>query len=147
MLQPKQRLSRRSKRPGGFRVQGNAQNLDLNRDFIKSDSKEALSFAQIFHVTDPDILIDNHVSNGADYQHVMTLLTSQHNKLGGAMGQYLNETMEPALYRLMKNKGYDLVPYVNFDHREKVEKGWEAFWDAPRYSSGYAALWNTFAFA
>ncbi len=62
------------------------------------------------------------------------------------MGQYLNETMEPALYRLMKNKGYDLVPYVNFDHREKVEKGWEAFWDAPRYSSGYAALWNTFAF-
>jgi len=132
--------------PEAFGFRGNAQNLDLNRDFIKSDSKEALSFAQIFHVTDPDILIDNHVSNGADYQHVMTLLTSQHNKLGGAMGQYLNETMEPALYRLMKNKGYDLVPYVNFDHREKVEKGWEAFWDAPRYSSGYAALWNTFAF-
>ncbi len=132
--------------PEAFGFRGNAQNLDLNRDFIKADSKEALSFAHIFHLTDPDIFIDNHVSNGADYQHVMTLLTSQHNKLGGAMGQYLNEVMEPALYSSMKKKGYDLVPYVNFDHRDKVEKGWDAFWDAPRYSSGYAALWHTFAF-
>lgn len=132
--------------PEAFGFRGNAQNLDLNRDFIKADSKEAIAFAGIFHLTDPDILIDNHVSNGADYQHVMTLLTSQHNKLGGAMGRYLNEVMEPALYSSMKNKGYDLVPYVNFDHRDKVENGWEAFWDAPRYSSGYAALWNTFAF-
>ncbi|MCH5715439.1 M14 family metallopeptidase [Niabella hibiscisoli] len=132
--------------PEAFGFRGNAQNLDLNRDFIKADAKEALSFAQIFHLTDPAILIDNHVSNGADYQHVMTLLTSQHNKLGGEMGKYLNEVMEPALYSSMKKKGYDLVPYVNFDHRDKVEKGWEAFWDAPRYSSGYAALWNTFAF-
>lgn len=132
--------------PEAFGFRGNAQNLDLNRDFIKASSKEALSFAQIFHLTDPDILIDNHVSNGADYQHVMTLLTSQHDKLGGAMGKYLNEVMEPALYSSMKKKGYDLVPYVNFDHRDKVEKGWGAFWDAPRYSSGYATLWNTFAF-
>ncbi|MGN7784544.1 M14 family metallopeptidase [Niabella sp. 22666] len=132
--------------PEAFGFRGNAQNFDLNRDFIKADSKEALSFAQIFHLTDPDILIDNHVSNGADYQHVMTLLTSQHDKLGGAMGKYLNEVMEPALYSSMKKKGYDLVPYVNFDHRDKVEKGWDAFWDAPRYSSGYATLWSTFAF-
>ena len=50
----------------GFR--GNSQNLDLNRDFTKSDSREAKSFAQIFHLLDPDILIDNHVSDGADYQ-------------------------------------------------------------------------------
>jgi hypothetical protein len=64
----------------GFR--GNAQNLDLNRDFTKNDSKEAKAFAQIFHLLDPDILIDNHVSDGADYQHTMTLLTTQYDKLG-----------------------------------------------------------------
>jgi len=48
----------------GFR--GNSQNLDLNRDFIKCDSKDARAFAEIFHVTDPDVFIDNHVSDGAD---------------------------------------------------------------------------------
>jgi Zinc carboxypeptidase len=49
---------------------GNSQNLDLNRDFIKCDSKEARSFVEIFHFTQPDIFLDNHVSNGADYQQI-----------------------------------------------------------------------------
>lgn len=68
--------------PEEFGFRGNSQNLDLNRDFIKCDSKDARAFTEIFHLTDPDVFVDNHVSNGADYQHVMTLLTTQHNKLG-----------------------------------------------------------------
>lgn len=131
--------------PEAFGFRGNSQNLDLNRDFIKADSKEARSFAQIFHMLDPDVLVDNHVSNGADYQHVMTLLTSQHSKLGGAMGQYLNDTFEPALYSAMKTKGYDLIPYVSFSG-ETPEQGITAFFDSPRYSSGFATLFHTFAF-
>lgn len=124
---------------------GNSQNLDLNRDFIKCDSKEARSFAEIFHFVQPDIFLDNHVSNGADYQHVMTLLTTQHNKLGGVMGDYLNKTFEPAIYKSMKEKGYDLIPYVN-NFGDKPENGWGAYWDGPRYSSGYTALFGTFSF-
>jgi hypothetical protein len=127
----------------GFR--GNSQNLDLNRDFIKCDSKEARSFAEIFHMTDPDVLVDNHVSDGADYQHVMTLLTSQHNKLGGDLGEFMNKQFEPGLYAAMKAKGYDLVPYVNA-FGDTPESGWSEYWDSPRYSSGYASLWQTFAF-
>ncbi len=131
--------------PDEFGFRGNSQNLDLNRDFIKSDSKEARSFAEIFHACDPDIFLDNHVSNGADYQHIMTLLTAQHNKLEGEMGQYLNEVMEPAIYGKMKEKGYDLIPYVNH-FGETPDNGWQQFFDAPRYSSGYASLFQTFAF-
>ena len=131
--------------PEEFGFRGNSENLDLNRDFIKCDSKEALTFSKIFHYLDPDVFADNHVSDGADYQHIMTLLTSQHNKLGGEMGDYLNNLFEPALYSLMKTKGYDLVPYVNH-FGETPEKGWSAYWDSPRYSSGYTTLWNTFSF-
>jgi hypothetical protein len=131
--------------PEEFGFRGNSQNLDLNRDFIKNDSKEANTFATIFHYLDPDVFVDNHVSNGADYQHVMTLLTTQHNKLGGDLGEYLNKTFEPGIYASMKTMGWDLVPYVNH-FGETPEKGWSEFWDSPRYSSGYAALWNTFAF-
>lgn len=127
----------------GFR--GNSENLDLNRDFIKCDSKDAMAFTKIFHLLDPDVFVDTHVSNGADYQHVMTLLTSQHNKLGGNLGTYLNLQFEPALYNLMKERGVDLVPYVN-DFGSTPESGWPQFWDSPRYSTGYATLWNTFAF-
>ncbi|MCC6307860.1 MAG: M14 family metallopeptidase [Chitinophagaceae bacterium] len=127
----------------GFR--GNSQNLDLNRDFIKCDSKDARSFTEIFHQLDPDVFIDNHVSNGADYQHIITLLTSQHNKLGGAMGEFLEKTFEPGLYTSMKTKGYDLVPYVN-SFGDTPENGWPEYWDSPRYGSGYGSLWHTFSF-
>jgi hypothetical protein len=127
----------------GFR--GNAENLDLNRDFIKADSKNAMTFSKIFHYLDPDVFIDTHVSNGADYQHVMTLLAAQHNKLGGEMGAFMNKVFEPGLYPLMKTKGYDLVPYVNH-YGGTVDKGWSEYWDSPRYSSGYASLWSSFAF-
>ena len=118
---------------------------DLNRDFIKCDSKEAWSFASIFHMLDPDVFVDNHVSDGADYQHIMTLLVSQHDKLGGPMGEFMHNEFEPALMKLMKEKGYDLVPYVN-SFGDTPESGWSEYWDSPRYSSGYATLWNSFAF-
>src|SRR5438552_2134078 len=140
---PNYRIDQNGPAEKGFR--GNSQNLDLNRDFIKCDSKEAKAFAEIFHLVDPDVFVDNHVSDGADYQHVMTLLTSQHNKLGGIMGDYLEKEFDPVLYRLMKEKGFDMVPYVN-SFGDTPENGWPEYWDSPRYSSGYVTLWQTFAF-
>ena len=131
--------------PEEFGFRGNSQNLDLNRDFIKCDSKDARAFIEIIHMLDPDVLVDNHVSNGADYQHIITLLTTQHNKLGGEMGKYLSTQFEPGIYSTMKQKGYDLIPYVN-SFGDSPENGWPEYWDSPRYSSGFAALWNTFSF-
>ncbi|MFM2138373.1 MAG: hypothetical protein RJA57_680, partial [Bacteroidota bacterium] len=131
--------------PEAFGSRGNAQNLDLNRDMVKCDSKNAQSLTEIFHLLDPDVFVDNHVSNGADYQHIMTLLTTQHTKLGGLMGRYLHEEFEPALYTEMKQKGYDLIPYVNV-WGDTPEKGWSDYWDSPRYVSGFAALWHIFSF-
>ena len=58
----------------GFR--GNTQNLDLNRDFIKMDSRNMFTFAKIYHGLDPDVFIDTHVSNGADYQYTLTYIAS-----------------------------------------------------------------------
>lgn len=127
----------------GFR--GNAQNLDLNRDFTKNDSKNAMSFAEIFHYLNPDVFIDNHVSDGADYQHTMTLITTQYDKLGNSLGKYLKEIFEPKLYKNMAGKGWDLVPYVDFASTD-FSKGMNMFLETPRYSSGYAALFNTLSF-
>ena len=75
----------------GFR--GNARNYDLNRDFIKCDTKNAKTFTKTFHLIKPDVFIDNHVSNGADYQYTLTHLFTQHNKLGGSLGEYLQNKM------------------------------------------------------
>ncbi len=127
----------------GFR--GNSQNLDLNRDFTKCDSREAKSFAEIFHFLDPDIFIDNHVSDGADFQHTMTLITTQYDKLGPVLGTWLKEQFEPAIYKGMKEKNRDLIPYVDFNATD-FSKGMYMFNETPRYSSGYAALFNCLSF-
>ena len=124
----------------GFR--GNAKNYDLNRDFIKSDTRNASSFARIFHALQPDVLIDNHVSNGADYQYTLTHLFTQHDKLGGALGKYLHNEMIPSLEKDLQAKDWDITPYVNVFNRTP-EQGFSQFLDSPRYSTGYTTLWNT----
>ncbi len=124
----------------GFR--GNARNFDLNRDFIKSDTKNARTFAEIFHLVRPDVFIDNHVSNGADYQYILTHLFTQHNKLGGELGNYLHNKMMPKLEQKLVDKKWDITPYVNVFNRTP-EQGFSQFMDSPRYSTGYTTLFNT----
>lgn len=131
--------------PVAYGFRGNSQNLDLNRDFTKCDSKEAKTFASVFHWLSPDVFIDNHVSDGADYQHTMTLITTQYQKLGKELGSWVKETFEPAIYRRMKSKNWDMIPYVDFESTD-IQKGMTMFYDPPRYSSGYAALFNTLSF-
>ncbi len=131
--------------PRSFGFRGNAQNLDLNRDFTKSDSRNARAFARIFHWVQPDIQVDNHVSDGADYQHTMTLISTQWNKLGGELGQFVHDTFDPSLFQAMEKKGWPMCPYVNFEEGSP-EKGWQEFYDPPRYSSGYAALFHCISY-
>ncbi|MFN8356563.1 MAG: M14 family metallopeptidase [Spirosomataceae bacterium] len=140
---PYSRINQNGPNAYGFRA--NARNYDLNRDFIKADSKNARSFAEIFHWVDPDVQIDNHVSNGADYQHVMTLVSTQHSKLDGQLGVFFHDEFSPALHQKMKQWGWDLVPYVNA-FGPNPERGFDAFMDGPRYSSGYASLFQTLSF-
>jgi len=124
----------------GFR--GNARNYDLNRDFIKADTKNASAFANLFRTVKPDVFIDNHVSNGADYQYTLTHLFTQHNKLGGELGAYTQNALMPQLEDSLQQKKWDITPYVNVFNR-KPEGGFSQFKDSPRYSTGYTTLFNT----
>ncbi|MGB7784622.1 MAG: M14 family metallopeptidase [Salinimicrobium sp.] len=129
--------------PKAYGFRGNARNYDLNRDFIKADTKNTRSFYKIFHMLDPDVMIDTHVSNGADYQYSLTHLFTQHNKMGGEAGKYVKVEMMPALQKALRKKNWDITPYVNV-FNEVPEKGFSQFLDTPRYSTGYSTLWNTF---
>ena len=128
--------------PKDYGFRGNARNYDLNRDFIKCDTKNAETFAEIFHLVKPDVFIDNHVSNGADYQYTLTHLFTQHNKLGGDLGNYLHTEMMPKLEEKLAVKEWDITPYVNV-FNQVPEKGFSQFMDYPRYSTGYTTLFNT----
>jgi hypothetical protein len=128
----------------GFR--GNARNLDLNRDYIKQDSRNARSFAELFARWQPDVFVDTHTSDGADYQYVMTLIATQQSKLHPALTRYLNGNLLPQLYQGMSQRQEPMTPYVDFEGRTPDARGLVGFLETPRYSSGYAALFNTIGF-
>lgn len=127
----------------GFR--GNSRNLDLNRDFIKTDSRNSASFQQIFNSWQPEIFVDTHTSNGADYQYTMTLIPTQKDKLNPLLSAYLTKTLVPDLYSNMAGKGYELIPYIN-SVEETPDGGITGFLEPPRFSTGYVALHNTIGF-
>ena len=127
----------------GFR--GNARNFDLNRDFIKSDTKNSRSFQELFRSINPDVFLDNHVSNGADYQYTFTCIATQHERLGTKLGNYFINEFYPNIVQSMNQKKIDVVPYVNV-HSTTPDKGFEQFTDTPRYATGYTTLFNTLGF-
>lgn len=132
--------------PEAYGFRGNSRNFDLNRDFIKMDSKNMWAFTEIFHDWQPHIFLDNHVSNGADYQHVMTYLATQEDKLGGPLGDYMKRELNPFLEQDMKQKNFPLTPYVNVWGDTPDKAGINQFYDSPRYSSGYASLFHTIGY-
>jgi hypothetical protein len=127
----------------GFR--GNGRNYDLNRDFIKSDTRNTKSFAELFHKLNPDVFIDNHVSNGADYQYKLTYIMTQQNQLGTVLGRYLDTEMMPSIVLDLQKKNVATTPYVNA-FSETPDNGFMQFFDSPRYSTGYTSLFNTIGF-
>ncbi len=127
----------------GFR--GNARNLDLNRDFVKADSKNAFTFMKIFQWLDPSVFIDTHTSNGADYQYTMTLITSQPDKMNKVLRDFTREKFVPFIYKDMEQKEDTITPYVNSIGRTP-DTGIQDYLETPRYSTGYATLFNCISF-
>lgn len=131
--------------PEAFGFRGNHCHLDLNRDFIKCDSLAAQAFNRFFTAWDPDLMVDTHTSNGADYSYTMTLIPTQPDKLGGELGSYLRDTLLPAIYGGMRARGWPTCPYVN-PVAETPDDGIADFLETPRFSTGYAALHHALGF-
>ncbi|WDF55195.1 M14 family zinc carboxypeptidase [Mucilaginibacter sp. KACC 22063] len=137
------RISQNGPRAYGFR--GNSRNLDLNRDFIKADSRNALAFMQILNTWQPEVFLDNHTSDGADYQYVMTLIETQKDKQNPILAKYTSETLSPELYRRMKKSGYEMIPYVESE-KGTPDSGIVAFLETPRFSTGYTVQHNIISY-
>jgi hypothetical protein len=127
--------------PAEYGFRGNSQNLDLNRDCVKQDSREARALAHALATWQPDLFIDTHTSNGADYQHTLTLIETQTDKLGPPLGAFLRDTLTPWFIPRLDTAGWPTVPYVvTKPGTDLPDSGLVAFLETPRYSTGLAAL-------
>lgn len=137
------RVNQNGPRAYGFR--GNYRNLDLNRDFIKCDSRNALAFAQILNTWQPEVFLDNHTSDGADYQYIMTLIETQKDKQNPTLAAYTDKTLTPDLYKGMKKSGFEMIPY-GAGEQGLPDSGIVSFMETPRFSTGFAAQHNIISY-
>lgn len=131
--------------PSAYGFRGNYRNLDLNRDFIKADSRNALAFTQILTTWKPEIFLDNHTSDGADYQYVMTLIETQKEKQNPILAEYTTKTLTPYLYGKMKKSGYEMIPY-GAGEEGLPDSGIVSFLETPRFATGFTAQHNIISY-
>ncbi len=115
-----------------------SQRLNLNRDYIKADAPEMRALLGLINQWNPDLLIDSHTTNGADYQYDLTWSmdndATQHPRLRAWQNEVLVGRVQPRLER----EGHLIAPYIELNDPVDPTKGFTNFGAGPRYSTGYA---------
>ncbi|MBA3770070.1 MAG: M14 family metallopeptidase [Blastocatellia bacterium] len=123
----------------GYRA--NATNLNLNRDYMKADAPETRAFLKLWNDWNPDIFIDCHVTNGADYRYNVTYEYAHHDEIDSGIRAWVSEHFEKVVVPNTERDGNLLMRYVEFAGRE-VTSGVATFIPTPRFATGYAAIRN-----
>ena len=118
-----------------------AQNYNLNRDYMKSDSPEIQSWLKLFNQWLPDFFVDSHTTDGADYQYTITYGIEKYRNLPPKTAQFVKEKFIPFNNKRTEDKGFLIAPYVSYKGRN-FESGIVDYSATPRFSTGYTAIQN-----
>jgi hypothetical protein len=137
------RVNQNGPKEMGWRV--NANNLNLNRDYLKADAPEMRAWLKLFQAWLPDFFLDCHTTDGADYQYVMTYDT----EMGATpwyvepkLSAWIRDTYRKAFESRMEREGFPVFPYVSFRKEHDPRSGLVAFAARPLLSNGYLSAQN-----
>ncbi len=134
------RINQNGPREMGWRTTAN--NLNLNRDFLKAETVEMQHWLKMFNSWLPDFFIDIHTTDGADYQYHLTYDIEKYGTLDSGLTRWLNDIFEPRLEKGMADEGYKIFPYVQFRRWHDPRSGLRKGAAPPLVSTGYAAAQN-----
>ncbi|MDX2268332.1 MAG: M14 family zinc carboxypeptidase [Bryobacter sp.] len=121
----------------GFR--STATRLNLNRDYMKADGLEMQNWLKFFHKYQPDFLLDNHVTDGQDMQHDVTIDLNDGPDVDPAVGAWLSQ-YRADLWKAMEGEGHVMGWYLGAPVRPGGTLNMLP--SGPRFSTGYAAVRN-----
>ena len=129
--------------PEELGTRNTSQQLNLNRDFLKGDAPEMKAWLKLYNYWLPEMFIDVHVTNGADFQYVMTYaIDNMTNNMEPGITKWSKEVYEKQLCSMMEKVGFPIFPYGSFKKYNAPETGFVPDTFDPRYSQGYAAAHN-----
>jgi len=137
---PYNRINQNGPEETGWRV--TAQNLNLNRDYLKADAPETQAWLKMFNAWLPDFFIDCHVTDGADFQYSITYAIETHQNVAPSVRTWTNTKLLHPVLAKVQAAGIKIAPYLFFvDERDKL-KGLLGYVSPPRFATGYAVLQN-----
>ncbi len=137
---PNNRINQNGPVEMGWRT--NASNQNLNRDYLKAESPEIKAFLKLFNAWMPDLFIDCHTTDGADYQYVMTYDLTDMCLLSDAQNKWQSEVFMQPLLKRMREKSFPMFRYVTFKNWHDPKSGLVRWIPSPVLSEGYAAARN-----
>ena len=131
---------------GGMGQRPNAQNLDLNRDFMKMESPEARSMAMLMTRYEPDVEVSLHTTDGSLHAYQLTYNSPLHPATAPGVMDAERNGLLPAVTKAIKAKhGWDFYYYGNLPGRSSTERVYAADTDlyTARFEENYVGLRNT----
>lgn len=119
-----------------------AQNYNLNRDYLKADTPEMHGFLKLYHEWLPEFFADCHVTDGADFQYVVTYAIETIGVQDQNIIEWTKKAYVPEFSKKMKKDGFPVIDYVQFRKWHDPRSGLEGGVGKPRFSNGYTCLLN-----
>ncbi|HVP43825.1 MAG TPA: M14 family metallopeptidase [Terriglobales bacterium] len=137
---PFNRINQNGPEEMGYRV--DAENLNLNRDYMKADAPETKAWLRLWNEWLPDFFVDDHVTDGADYQYDVTYNLTDAPGQDPAIASWLETTVAPYLENTVQDAGHLAAPYIDLVDGHDPTKGLNRFPGSPRFADGYVLLQN-----
>ncbi len=137
---PYTRINQNGPAESGWRA--TAQNYNLNRDYIKADTPEMRAWLRMYTAWMPELFIDLHNTNGADYQYEITYGLENYATTHPAIVEWQRVAFEGAVFPALEARGRKVAPYIVLKDGTDPAQGFEVFHSEPRYSTGYVAIQN-----
>jgi hypothetical protein len=129
---------------GGMGTRANAQNLNINRDYMKLETPEARSMVRLLNEYDPHIMMDLHTTNGSRHAYYLTYETPNNPAVDPAIATFAQQQWMPWVTKTVKSKyDWDFHAYGNVSG-QAPERAWTTVEDLPRYSHNYWGIRNRF---
>jgi murein tripeptide amidase MpaA len=116
--------------------------LNLNRDYMKADAPETRSWLQLWNNWRPDLFIDCHVTDGADYRYNITYHHEHHDGVPPSVLAWEQDVFDARVPTQMEAEGNVVSWYLEFKDNRDFAKGIVDFSGSPRFSTGYTPLRN-----
>lgn len=132
------RVNQRGPKIMGWR--SNAVNLNLNRDYTKLETEGIKAIAKVIKEYDPDLYIDIHVTDGADYQYDVTYGFVETGGYSPEISSWLSKKFKPEVDQALKDQGHIPGPLLFAANGEDFTEGNIAFSFSPRFSHTYGDI-------